>query len=234
MSADFAEKEREFLTALKADTGRDLEAWMAAIRAQDFAHRNDLIDWLREQGFPFARASWLERIHHNGGRPIYWDGKQTTEPEPQPAARVIDFPANSFAPAEAAPARKDAARTAELADSGDLDHLLAKAKAYRPLAQFLIEKISAAVPNARFSAVRGHISIGAPAEFAVLVPGARDVRIGLTGDIAFGDDQLAKAKFSPSSGVPVRYSQMIALDDARTVDDGLLNVIKAANAQNNG
>ena len=36
---------------------------MAAIAAQGFADKNEMIDWLREQGLPFARASWLERIH---------------------------------------------------------------------------------------------------------------------------------------------------------------------------
>lgn len=73
MSTDWREKEREFLTSLKADTGRDLAEWMRVIAAQNLPHRNDIIDWLRQQGFPFARASWLERIHHNQGRPIYLD-----------------------------------------------------------------------------------------------------------------------------------------------------------------
>ena len=66
MSTDYAAKEREFLDSLKADTGRDLSEWMAAIRAQALPHRNDIIDWLRQQGFMFSRASWLERIHNAG------------------------------------------------------------------------------------------------------------------------------------------------------------------------
>ncbi len=73
MSTDWREKEREFLTSLKADTGRDLAEWVRVIAAQNLPHRNDIIDWLRQQGFLFARASWLERIHHNQGRPIYLD-----------------------------------------------------------------------------------------------------------------------------------------------------------------
>ena len=71
MATDYAELEREFLASLAADSGRDLAAWMALIDAQKLNHRNDIIDWLRQQGFMFARASWLERIHHNGGRPVY-------------------------------------------------------------------------------------------------------------------------------------------------------------------
>lgn len=71
MSKNFAEQEREFLESLQKTSGRDLAGWMAAIAAEKLAHRNDVIDWLREKGFPFSRASWLERIHQNGGRPLY-------------------------------------------------------------------------------------------------------------------------------------------------------------------
>src|SRR5688572_10829926 len=62
------DEEREFLAGLKARTGRDLSQWMAAIAAQGFHDKNEIIDWLRTQGLPFARASWLERIHRNGGK----------------------------------------------------------------------------------------------------------------------------------------------------------------------
>ncbi|MGD9671232.1 MAG: hypothetical protein AB7U75_19660 [Hyphomicrobiaceae bacterium] len=85
MSTDWREKEREFLTSLKADTGRDLGEWMRVIAAQNLPHRNDIIDWLRQHGFPFARASWLERIHHNQGRPIYLDPAELT-----PAASAVE------------------------------------------------------------------------------------------------------------------------------------------------
>src|SRR5262245_27205851 len=68
------DEEREFLAGLKARTGRDLAEWMAAIAAQGFGDKNEIIDWLRTQGLPFARASWLERIHRNGGKPIYAGG----------------------------------------------------------------------------------------------------------------------------------------------------------------
>jgi len=71
MTRDEREEEQEFLADLQARTGRSLADWMAAITAQGYADKNETIDWLRRQGFPFARASWLERIHSNGGRPIY-------------------------------------------------------------------------------------------------------------------------------------------------------------------
>jgi hypothetical protein len=71
MANDEREEEREFLAGLKARTGRDLAEWMAAIAARGFQDKNEIIDWLRNEGFPFARASWLERIHRNGGKPIH-------------------------------------------------------------------------------------------------------------------------------------------------------------------
>ncbi|MEO1205782.1 MAG: hypothetical protein AAFV45_05565 [Pseudomonadota bacterium] len=71
MTQEYEDKEREFLVNLKADTGRDLTEWMQAITDAGIDDRNDRIDWFRQQGFIFAWASWMERIHHNGGRPIY-------------------------------------------------------------------------------------------------------------------------------------------------------------------
>jgi hypothetical protein len=71
MANDEREEERAFLAGLKARTGRDLAEWMAAITAQGFHDKNEIIDWLRTQRLPFARASWLERIHRNGGKPIH-------------------------------------------------------------------------------------------------------------------------------------------------------------------
>src|SRR5262249_58156504 len=85
MARDQEEEEREFLADLEARTGRDLARWMAAIAARNFSDKNEVIDWLRGQGIPFARASWLERIHSNGGRPIYLSAPERSgESKPQP------------------------------------------------------------------------------------------------------------------------------------------------------
>ena len=86
MSNDEREEERAFLEGLKARTGRDLAEWMAAIAAQGSSDKNEIIDWLRTQGLPFARASWLERIHRKGGKPIHADGPADTRPEGELAA----------------------------------------------------------------------------------------------------------------------------------------------------
>ena len=115
MSTDYAEKERDFIASLNEDTGRDLDGWMAAISESGFSERNAIIDWLRHQGSQFARASWLERIHHNGGRLIYADAldhihsssrpaspARTTNDEPpqRQAAPVVDViaPATRMSP----------------------------------------------------------------------------------------------------------------------------------------
>lgn len=115
MSTDWREKEREFLDGLVPDTGRDLAQWMALIAAQGLPHRNDIIDWLRHQGFTFSRASWLERIHHNGGRPIYLDPDEVSPPAAPnaapnagPSAGPSAAPAAASAGIDAAPARPGA------------------------------------------------------------------------------------------------------------------------------
>ncbi len=112
MTTDYKSKEKAFLESLKADSGRDLGEWMAAIGAQNLTQRNDIIDWLRHQGFIFAWASWLERIYHNGGRPIYLSELPPSQPAlPQasrPALRLVasnpDGPVKGSQPS---PPRKD-------------------------------------------------------------------------------------------------------------------------------
>ena len=88
MARDERDEEQEFLAELAARTGRSLADWMAAITAQGFADKNETIDWLRREGFPFARASWLERIHSNGGRPIY-EHAAPRKPEAETPARRV-------------------------------------------------------------------------------------------------------------------------------------------------
>ena len=188
MSTDYAAKEREFLATLAADTGRNLDAWMAEISAKGLADKNDIIDWLRREGFPFWKASWLERVHHNGGRPLYGsesdaagcgqppvavpDGLQGTGASLRPgASRSSDPP--SASPALAATIASPAPSPASL------EELLARAKAYRPLAVFLISAIARAVPEARFAARGAHITVAAPGEFAAIGVSARELRLGL-------------------------------------------------------
>ncbi len=225
MSIDYGEKEREFIESLEADTGRSLDAWMTAIASQNLAHRNDIIDWLRRQGFLFAKASWLERIHHNGGRPVYADASSprpaVSEPAPTPERPTIAAVAvKPMPPPEPVPA---AASTA-----ADLDALLAQAKAYRPLAQYVLREIATAVPSVSFTTHAGFVAMAAPRTFAVLTIGPRELRLGLALEGATAPPPLVKARFpKPGPSVPATITHMVVLTDARQVTDDLLAAIAA-------
>ena len=231
MATDEREEEREFLGGLKARTGRDLGDWMAAIAAQGFADKNEIIDWLREQGLPFARASWLERIHRNGGKPIYSDpppkrtNERPREPEPRPA------PANR--PAEPVtkrptPAAAPTALTTD--DAAALEKLVAAAKGYRPLYHLLEAEVRNVLPNLAIAPKAGYLSLGAPGEFAALTLHATELRLGLDlGERPF-DPFVQKAKVK---GVGTAITHMVVLTDARQVNDDLFAAIKAANARVN-
>ena len=216
MAGDEREEERQFLAELKARSGRDLAEWMAAITAQAFADKNEAIDWLRAQGFPFARASWLERIHSNGGRPIY----------------MVDPPSPGVEAKTQAPAVKPAvARTPSRREAAELEKLLAAAKGYRPLYQLLEGAILAVVPSAGIFPKPGYISFAAPKEFAAVTLHAAEVRLGLDlGDRPF-DELVQKARLR---GPGPAISHMQVLTDARQVNEDLLALLRAANTRVNG
>ena len=217
MAGDEQEEEREFLAELKAHSGQDLAQWMAAITAQGFADRNETIDWLRAQGFAFARASWLERIHSNGGKPIYMD---------QPPKSVAEL---KLQPPVAKPA--PVARALSRGETAELDKLLAAAKGYRPLYQLLEAEIQRAVPGASVAPKATYISFAAPAEFAAVTAHAAELRLGLDlGDRPF-DATLQRPRMR---GPGPAISHMLVLTDARQVNADLINLIKAANARVNG
>lgn len=290
---DWREKEREFLTSLKADTGRDLGEWMRVIAAQNLPHRNDIIDWLRQQGFPFSRASWLERIHHNQGRPIYCDlsevapsaaalevAEEVVEvhrvaaagggrivvaaaPPPKPPdaqtperaapERKLPLPrlaatgpeAKIAAPPEAAqapdPARTGASRTnpprdgapgtrATATDAAARDEVLAKAKAYRPLAVHLLRLIEDAVGDVVVVPGAGHLALSRAGQtFGIVAVSPKDIRL-----VVRLDPEVASAPFGPVK-LPVTLAQaaqglthMAVLDDARQIDEALINLVRRA------
>jgi hypothetical protein len=238
MTSSYGDKEREFLNALEADTGRSLAQWMEAIRSEGLSERNDIIDWLRRQGFRFSRASWLERVHHNGGKPIYADrpaGERTAVRRAPGAARGPVSPVRAAAPGvlgssvsqpvakppsasqttvpetprPAADAYASAASTVvplTFSDplSPDILALTAKAKAYRPLADFLLREIAKAVPSARFAVRGSQIVIATGREFASLAVSSRELKLAIA------------------------QGGALALTDARQVDAALLARIKTA------
>jgi hypothetical protein len=240
VSTDYGEMERQFLESLQADTGRDLAAWMAAIAAEKLERRNDIIDWLRRQGFMFSKASWLERIHNNGGRPIY-SGQSATRPQRRarapreapvpPALPVAPTPAAVVPPPRVEPALTiiAPAAAASSADKAALDELIAKAKAFRPLANFVLAEIGKAVPGAIFTPEAAHVSIARTREFAVLAISPRELKLGLDlGQRPF-DKTLQAAKFINSvAHISPGITHMIILTDARQIDDGLRALFREA------
>ncbi|KAB2911884.1 MAG: hypothetical protein F9K29_21345 [Hyphomicrobiaceae bacterium] len=228
MVRDEREEEREFLSELKARTGKDLAEWMAAITAERHADKNETIDWLRAQGFPFARASWLERIHSNGGRPIYLHDEPVPKAAPAPLAR----PATT--PAAARPAEKPRPKPAPALTAGEaelLEKLVAAAKGYRPLYHMLEAEVRKAVPDAVIAPRPGYVSIGAPREFGAVTLHASEIRLGLDlGERPF-DALVQRAKLK---GPGPAIAHMVVLTDARQVNDELMRLIAAANARVNG
>ncbi len=215
MSADFAEKEKEFVTSLEADTGRDLGAWMAAISACGFMERNDIIDWLRHQRFTFAKASWLERIHNNGGKLIYSDA----EIAPVAAAPAVPAPAPVAAPPPAAHAAPSAAH------EGDINAALSAAKGLRPLAELVLRELASAVPDTQFFVDGPLIVAAAPATYAALLPGPKKLK--LYSDFSTAGQVIALAG-EPVNKSPPPFPHMLLLDDARQIDDGWRDAVRAA------
>ena len=214
MTQNEREEERAFLAELRARTGRDLRGWMEAITAGGFADKNETIDWLRAQGFPFARASWLERIHSNGGKPIYQDSV-----EREGAAK----------PARAKPPPTRAAL--EPAEAAKMEQLLQAAKGYRPLYRLLEDAVRAAVPGVIVAPRSGYVSFAAPREFAAVTLHAKELRLGL----ALGDRPVdARTQKASLKGPSAAITHMIVLVDARQIDAELAALIAAAQALVNG
>lgn len=246
MAIDFGEKERQFIDGLKENTGRDLAEWMDAITSAQLPHRNDIIDWLRHKGLMFSKASWLERIHHNGGRPIYAGVPSGTAPrrpaprraEPRLAPATLLRPAQS-AQAPAVPAAPPAPPPIVQAKPApepltpatapaDIDTLLAKAKAYRPLAQLILAKIRQAAPAAALSLRESAVAIGQPLPFALLGISPKEVRLHLAlGNHPF-DETLKKGQAGGGLGKGEVLSHMLVLNDARQVDARLSDLIVQA------
>lgn len=247
MSTDYGEKERQFLETLKADTGRALEDWMGAIAAQGLSGRNEIIDWLRQQGFMFSKASWVERIHNNGGKPIYAD-VGTRRPRPpaqptvaQPQSKTVMPPrtptSSAGDPSDSPPAEptKDPQRASTVptssagADLAAFDAMLARAKAYRPLAVFLIAEIRKAVPSVSVRLLDGGLAFCTDErDFAVLAISSKELKLGLRLERPAPDVALEPSRLTLRAAPPMTH--MAVLTDARQVGPALIETVKQAAA----
>jgi hypothetical protein len=252
MATDYGEKERAFVDGLKEATGRDLAEWMAAISEQNLAHRNDIIDWLRQHGFMFSKASWLERIHHNGGKPIYadaakprvpaqrprQDAEETSQPSPTPSLVAANdvAPAHDVTPAESAGPAAAEVPASEPSSSPDTDlaALLTKAKAYRPLAQAVITRIKSVRPNTRFEPRATFVAMSDPQAFAALGIGPKELRLHLALGEHPTDERLKKGAPGGGLGKEDALSHMVVLTDARQIDERLLDLVRRAATNVNG
>lgn len=246
MAKDLAEKEREFIEALVADTGSDLGAWMGAISASGQDNRNAIIDWLRQQGFAFPKASWLERIHHNGGKLIYADDSPVVAAIPKPApspriaveTRVASEPRaapETERPKVAAEPPPDvpepepepappAAAGVDLLNREEVMQLLAAAKGLRPLAEMVLREIEEVVPGTRHTLAPPFLLFTSPAQFAALLPQAKEIR--LYGD--FGSDTRDRTKKAEGSRGSVPYPDVLVLNDARQIDERFREIVAKA------
>ena len=182
---------------------------MTAIAGSRSDNRNDIIDWLRQQGFTFAHASWLERIHHNGGRLIYegGDGRMPRPARRQPAAHAALHP-HSPAGVET------------------VDALIAAARAYRPLAQAVLRDILAAAPRAAATVVSDYVAVSHSQPFAALLVSPRDVRLFLAVGPEGEPDGWQRIKaLNPPVEMLSHLSHMLVLTDARQLTAGLRGLI---------
>ncbi|MGQ0457502.1 MAG: hypothetical protein ACT4OU_10620 [Hyphomicrobium sp.] len=222
MGTDYAEKEREFIGALGEDTGTSLDGWMAAISDTGLSDRNAIIDWLRHQGFAFSRASWLERIHHNGGRLIYGDDAapieqaalvQAEEPPPR-VTREARRETPLAAPAPTA-----------LQHSADISALLSSAKGLRPLAELVLREIASVVPATRYEAKPPFVVASVASPYLALWPQSKQLR--LYGDFS-GWSASDVRDADPVLRQPPPFPNVLPIDDARRVDPAFRGLISAA------
>ncbi len=112
--------------------------------------------------------------------------------------------------------------------------MLAKAKAYRPLAQHVIARIRSLRPGARFEPHETFIAIADPEAFARLGIGAKELRLHLALAEHPTDDVVQKGTAGGGLGKTEALSHMIVLTDARQVDQRLMDLVRLAATKVNG
>ncbi len=249
MSRKHAELEREFIEDLEPRTGRALAGWMSLIDETGLTDRNAIIDWLRPQGLTFAHASWLERIHHNGGRPIYADApERAQQPASEPPAVPVPAPRPSPASAPIPPPRPmpvaqpgPAPRPAPALQPRPVTvppppatmprvsvaDLLARGKGLRPLAEMLLREIEQSLPGLVTAPAGDLVSLQRQSEFGVLLIGPKELRLGLDLGEFPTEGPVSRSRIP---GTTARITHMLVINDARQIGPPLLELVKRAAA----
>jgi len=118
-------------------------------------------------------------------------------------------------------------------DEEALVRVIGRAKAYAPLTGFLLGQIAQRLPAACAVPGRDHVALNVSrrkaATFAVVVVSGKDIKLGL----GLGDwpvkPPFERVRFSGAAQKAARgLTHMITLQDARQVEQGLINLIAAA------
>ncbi len=113
--------------------------------------------------------------------------------------------------------------------SAEVRALIAAAKAYAPLASFVVKKITEAVPATEISAEKKLIVFAAPLPFAVLAIGGKDLKLVFAGSPGDFQAPVERAKLPNAVGnVPAGLTHMFTLSDARQVDAAFKQAIQEA------
>src|SRR5690606_3264878 len=109
-----------------------------------------------------------------------------------------------------------------------VDALLARAKAFRPLAVFVIAEIRKALPGVTVTPRDGYVTFRTrDADFALLAISAKDLQLGLTLESAPASLALEAPRFPAVRGAPP-MTHMIVLTDARQITPALLAAVAQA------
>jgi hypothetical protein len=106
-----------------------------------------------------------------------------------------------------------------------------EAKGYQPLYHLLVGRLALALPGIIITAAASYISLQRPREFAAISPSANGLRLAFDLGGRALDGGLQKSRIK---GMPARLSHMLALSDARLVQNDLIDLFTAADARVNG
>jgi hypothetical protein len=108
----------------------------------------------------------------------------------------------------------------------DVARFLVAAKGLKPLAEFILREIEAAVPGIHYVIAAPYLTIAAPAPFLALYPAPKELR--LFADFGAGTgNRVRKAEASVSRGVPP-FPEALILSDARQIDGAFRDLVASA------